>query len=126
MDAPGLPGERDGACPARRERRPGSALPTAGPTVTAFDALATCDRARRKWRLVLLNRHPSEALECTVTLGGKALSGRYRATVLAGDSPDAFNDVDRPDRATPRTAELEFAGGHVALPPHSLTVVAVE
>jgi|GEM_PF-1369368 len=58
-------------------------------------------------------------------LADAPLQGRYPATVLAGDSPDAYNDVDHPDRVTPQTVEVEFAAGKVALPPHSLTIVAV-
>ena len=72
-------------------------------TVPAVDAVATCDAAGRKWRIVLVNRHPSESLRCTVKLGSKTLDGTYRATVLAGDAPEAYNDVDRPQRVVPQT-----------------------
>jgi alpha-L-arabinofuranosidase len=88
--------------------------------------MATCDESRRKWRIALVNRHPSQSLQCAVTLGGDALDGKYRATVLAGDSPDAYNDIDAPNRVTPQTTNLLFVGGSVALPPHSVTVLEVE
>jgi len=60
-----------------------------------------------------------------VTLGGAPVEGRFRATVLDGDSPDAFNSVEQPDRVNPRAIEFEFRGGRVSLPPHSLCVVEV-
>ena len=91
-----------------------------------MDALATCDAGQAKWRIVLINRHPSNALNCTVKLGGKSLSGTHRATVLAGDSPDAYNDVGQPNRVIPQTTEVSFTDGHTALPPHSLTILEVD
>ncbi len=101
-------------------------LEHAGRTVPSLDAMATCDESERKWRIALVNRHPSQSLHCGVTLGGNALDGKYRATVLAGDSPDAFNDIDAPNRVTPQTISLLFVGGSVALPAHSVTIVEVE
>jgi alpha-L-arabinofuranosidase len=100
-------------------------LEHAGRTVSAMDAIATCDAAKRKWQIALVNRHPSQAVRCAVRLGGRALDGVYQATVLAGDSTDAYNDVDAPDRVTPQTTTLSFANGSVTLPPHSLTIVGV-
>ena len=38
----------------------------------ALDAIATCDAAGRKWRIVLVNRHPSDPLHCIVKLGTKS------------------------------------------------------
>ncbi|MBM4088724.1 MAG: hypothetical protein FJ276_04740 [Planctomycetes bacterium] len=97
-----------------------------GRTVPTLDGIATCDSARRTWRIVLVNRHPSEPLHCGLRLGSKTLDGHFRATVLTGDSPDAYNDIDRPDRVAPQTIELLCADGHVSLPPHSITVLEIE
>jgi alpha-N-arabinofuranosidase len=101
-------------------------LQHAGRSVPALDSLATCDAAGRKWRIVLVNRHPAEPLRCALRLGGKMLEGKYRATVLAGDSPEAYNDVDRPDRVVPESIEITLAGGQAALPPHSVTILEIE
>ena len=101
-------------------------LPQAGRNVPVLDAIATCDPAGKKWRIVLVNRHPSASLRSVVRLGSKTLQGKYRATVLAGDSPDAYNDVDRPQRVVPQTLDVSFTDGQTALPPHSLTIVEVE
>ncbi|MDQ1257831.1 MAG: Alpha-L-AF protein, partial [Candidatus Hydrogenedentes bacterium] len=47
------------------------------------------------------------------------------AVILAGDSPEAYNDVETPDRVVPAKTTLTFSGGTVKLPPHSLTIVKV-
>ena len=91
--------------------------------VPAVDAVATCDEARKNWRIALVNRHPSATANCGVQFDGTAATGTCQATVLSGDSPEAFNDVDRPDRVVPRRVELTFHDGTVALPPHSLTIL---
>ncbi len=101
-------------------------LEHAGRTVPTLDAIATCDESKRKWRIALVNRHPSQSLHCAVTLDGDTLDGKYQATVLAGDSPDAYNDIDAPNRVTPQTTSLSFVDGSVALPPHSVTILEVE
>ncbi len=91
----------------------------------ALDAVATCDAAKNAWRIVLLNRHATATLNCTVKLGDRPLAGEYRATILAGDSPDAFNDVDRPNRVVPQTTMLKLSNGVAQLPPLSLVVLEV-
>ncbi|MBI5833807.1 MAG: alpha-N-arabinofuranosidase [Armatimonadetes bacterium] len=94
-----------------------------GATVPAVDAVATCDAARAAWRLALINRHASAPALCRIAFDGQPVTGVLRATVLDGDSPDAYNDVDRPDRVAPRRVELAVQDGAVTLPPHSLTIV---
>ena len=49
--------------------------------------------------------------------------GELEATVLAGDSPEACNDIGRPDRVKPEEVALSFKHGVVRLPPHSLVIV---
>jgi alpha-N-arabinofuranosidase len=94
-------------------------------SVPALDAVATCGDEMRCWRLALVNRHPEHKLACTVVFRGKRLVGTHKATVLSGDSPDAYNDVEHPDRVVPAQSELEFTDGVVALPPHSVTVLRI-
>ena len=83
-------------------------------TVPALDAIATRDAAGRNWRIVLVNRHPSKPLHCVVKLGTKTIDGEHNATVLAGDSPSAYNDVDHPNRVVPEIIDLSFTGGRAA------------
>ncbi len=101
------------------------ALTHAGRSVAALDAVATCDPARKRWCIALVNRRPDQPLECEVRLAGKPLEGRYAAWTLSGDSPEAYNSIERPDRVMPQRVELECRAGKVMLPPHSLTVVEV-
>jgi len=94
-----------------------------GKSVPVLDAVATCDEAMQKWSLVLLNRHPDTQLSCKVVVGGNALVGRHKVTVLDGDSPDAYNDIECPDRVAPLETEVICNNGEVDLSPHSVTVI---
>lgn len=100
-------------------------LRAGGQAVPVFDGLATCSASQAEWRLALVNRDPDQSLECKVILAGKPLQGRHMATTLAGDSCDAYNDIDRPDRVRPEQTWLDVVEGCVWLPPHSLTILAV-
>lgn len=95
------------------------------PAVPAFDGVATCDPAMTAWRLALINRHPEKALSCNVVLAGQPLQGDYPATMLSGDSPDAYNDINQPERVAPERARLVFQDGTASLPPHSVTIVEI-
>jgi alpha-N-arabinofuranosidase len=97
-----------------------------GGGVLALDAAATCDATRQHWRLALINRHPDLPLRCQVTLPGKNLTGFFPGVVLAGDSPDAYNDIDFPQRVAPAESQLELADGIVVLLPHSVTVLSID
>ena len=83
------------------------------------------DESGKHWAIALVNRHPEKQLVCTVTMKDRLIDGKYAATVLAGDSPDSFNDVEHPNRVTPRKMALSFTNGAGNLPPHSLTIVKV-
>ena len=58
-------------------------------------------------------------------MGDRGLDGTFDATVLAGDSPEAYNSVEKPDRVVPQKAQLTFQGSVTQLPPHSLTIIQV-
>jgi alpha-L-arabinofuranosidase len=88
-----------------------------------IDAVATVDASGKNWALALVNRHPEQAATCTVNIGAAPLDGTFEATVLAGDSPDAYNNVEHPGRVVPEQRQLTFTNGAAALPPHSLTIV---
>jgi alpha-L-arabinofuranosidase len=93
--------------------------------VPVLDAIATVDGAGRNWAVALVNRHPNKPVACSVKMKDRLLEGACRATILSGDSPDAYNDVKNPNRVTPRNTNLTFAKGVVNLPPHSLVIVKV-
>lgn len=92
-------------------------------SVPVVDAIATVDDAGTTWSIALTNRHPSREVKCVVRMKGTPLSGTFDVTVLAGDSPDAFNDVEHPDRVVPVDRQLAFDEGSVYLPAHSLTII---
>lgn len=94
-------------------------------SVALIDAIATADPSGKNLAIALVNRHPSESVDCTVKLGDKPLNGTFKATLLTGDSQDAFNSIEDPDRVTPKEVELTFAEGTATIPPHSLTVVGI-
>jgi alpha-L-arabinofuranosidase len=102
-----------------------SRLALGGESVAVVDAVATVDPSGRTWAIALVNRHPSETVDCLVQVGEKPLDGRFRATLLAGDSPDAYNDIEHPGRVRPEKVRLSFEKGVVRLPPHSLVIVHV-
>ena len=93
--------------------------------IPMVDAIATVDESGKVWAIALVNRHPSKHAACTVKMKDTLLDGRYEATILAGDSPDAFNDVEHPNRVVPERTQLSFNKGIVNLPPHSLAIVRV-
>lgn len=95
-------------------------------TVAMIDAIATVDKTGNKWAFSLVNRHPSENVDCTVKMGDTAIDGKYKATLLTGNSPNAFNDIENPNRVIPKEVALSFKNGIVQLPPHSLIIVHIK
>ena len=103
----------------------GSKLTDGKDSVSVIDAIATVDSEGKNWAVSLVNRHPSENLECIVTMGDKLLNGTYKATILTGETTDSYNDIENPNRVAPKEVELKFKNGVVHLPPHSLTIVHI-
>ena len=103
----------------------GSKLTDGKDSVSVIDAIATVDEKGENWAISLVNRHPSENIECKVTMGNKVLNGTYKATILTGETTDSYNDIENPNRVMPKDLELKFKNGIVQLPPHSLTIVQI-
>ena len=95
-------------------------------SVPIIDAIATVDDSGKQWAIGLINRHPGDATACRVKLGDWLPDGEFEATMLAGDSPDAYNDIENPGRVAPLKVKLTFHEGMVDLPPHSLTIVKLK
>ncbi len=95
-------------------------------SVPVADAIATVDESGKQWAIALVNRHPNKPLSCTVKFGERTLEGMFDALVLAGDSPDAYNDIQHPNRVVPRPKQLMFRQNVVSLPPHSLTIIKID
>jgi len=94
-------------------------------SLPVLDAIATVDDKGSRWTLSLVNRHPTESLDCTLLMDDRRLEGTYRATVLAGDDPEAYNDIEHPTRVVPVATELSFGQGMTKLQPHSLTIFSL-
>ena len=94
-------------------------------SVPMVDAIATVDESGKVWSISLVNRHPSKNVDCTIKMKDTSLDGRYEAVIMAGDSPEAFNDVEHPNRVVPQKTLLIFKKGIVSLPAHSLMIVKI-
>ena len=93
--------------------------------ISVVDVIATTDSTGTIWSIALVNRHPSKEVECKVQLKNTLLDGPFEATILSGDSPEAFNNIKNPDRVTPQSRLLTFQKNVAKLPPHSLTIVRI-
>lgn len=98
-------------------------LKSGGRSVPVLDAVATCSDDGERFALALVNRHPDSAAQWKLNLGSALLSDRVKVALLAGDSPDAYNDVARPERVTPEMREWTLRGASLELPPHSVSIV---
>lgn len=94
-------------------------------SVYVIDAISTVEKNGENRAISLVNRHPSENIDCKVVIGDKLLNGTYMAKILTGESPDAYNDIEHLNRVAPKEIELTFKKGIVSLPPHSLTIVQI-
>jgi alpha-N-arabinofuranosidase len=100
-------------------------LSQADQSVAAVDAVATVDKAGNRWTIALVNRHPTAAVNCMLQLDRTRLTGTFNSTQLSGDSPEACNDIEHPNRVVPSKVELQFNDGIASLPPHSLSIMAI-
>ncbi|HRY51316.1 MAG TPA: alpha-L-arabinofuranosidase C-terminal domain-containing protein [Candidatus Paceibacterota bacterium] len=91
--------------------------------IPVVDAVATVDKTGKTWAIALVNRHPSKEVDCTVKMENVPLQGTHAAIVLSGDSPEAYNDVEHPNRVAPKRTRITFNQGVARLAPHSLTLV---
>lgn len=96
-----------------------------GGSVAVVDAIVTVDDSGTRWVVAMMNRHPTEVVRCTLKLRVERLDGSYEAMMLTGDSTDAYNDIEHPDRVVPRGIEMTFENGSVDLPPHSLSILEI-
>ena len=92
-------------------------------SVPALDAVVTSSDDRKRFAVALINRHPDQPVDCKLSLSAPPRDGAVKARLLAGDSTDAYNDVDRPGRVAPETREWKLQEGAVRLPPHSVAIV---
>ena len=92
--------------------------------VPVLDAALTISDDGRRRVLAVVNKSPDNAVSLDVSSLTPAAS--LRATVLDGDSPDAYNDIGAENRVVPHQATLAVTGGKVSLAPHSLHCIVLE
>jgi alpha-N-arabinofuranosidase len=94
-----------------------------GESVATVDATVTRNEDGSSVCVAVVNRHPESAIVCHLALAGLPADAKVSAVTLSGDSPDAYNDIDTPDRVVPEVLPLGNPGEPLRLPPHSVTLV---
>ncbi len=93
-------------------------------SVPVVDAIVTCSNDKKLLSIALVNKHPEKEADCD--LGIENLEGPVNAIILSGDSPDAFNDINKSDRVIPETGQIDVKNGHVTIPAHLLVVLTID
>jgi alpha-N-arabinofuranosidase len=101
----------------------GPVLASKKASINQVDALVSTDAAGTT--VTLINRDPARTAACEIWLDGHRLTGPVAATTLSGDSPDAFNSIDRPDAVRPVESMISDAEGAYPVPPHSLSMLRI-
>lgn len=87
-----------------------------------IDVALTCDDAKERFTLVVVNKAPENAAQIALRfdkLVGK-LPEEIKATVLQGSSADSYNDVGNENAVVPEEIPLKIEDGKVSIPPHAL------
>lgn len=92
-------------------------------SVPVVDGIVTCSDDKKIFTIALVNKAPSKEAECD--LGMEKADGPVNAIILSGDSPDAYNDVDKPDRVVPKNILINIKHGKVTIPAHSLLILTI-
>ena len=98
-------------------------------TASALDMVVTTDARRSRYVLAIVNKDPVHTLPLTIDFAslGRKVPASVSAKVLAGDSPDAYNDVGAENRVVPMVQTWEVApDGQVPVPPHSVSIIQID
>jgi len=91
--------------------------------IPAVDAIVTCSDDKKTLSIAALNKNPERPVEINLGLGN--VSGKIEAVILSGDSTEAYNDIDNPNRVIPERKQITMKNSHVMLPAHSLTIFQI-
>ena len=98
--------------------------------VNAFDVAVTTDEKRTRYAIAVINKDPVRALPLAIdfaSLGRAKVPESVAAEVLAGDSPDAYNDVGSENRVVPQRQTWPVdADGQVTVPAHSVSIIRID
>lgn len=92
--------------------------------IPAVDAIVTCSDDKKTLSIAVVNKNPEKPVEINLGLGN--VSGKIEAVILSGDSTEAYNDIDNPDRVIPERKQMIMKNSHVMLPAHSLAIFKIE
>lgn len=92
-------------------------------SVPVVDGILTCSDDKKVLSIALVNKDPKNEAECN--LGLEKIDGAVNAIILSGDSPDAYNDVDKPNRVMPESKQVTIKDGKVTIPAHSLMILNI-
>ena len=95
--------------------------------IATVDSLVTTTPGSKTLKVLLINRHPSQAANCLIRIDAKGpVSGKYPAVILTADSPEAYNSIEKPDRVKPKKITAHFQDGATQVPPHSMVIITVD
>jgi alpha-N-arabinofuranosidase len=94
-----------------------------GKAVPVVDAVVTCSDDKKHLTIALVNKHPEKETVCDLGLEG--IDGNFMATILSGDSTEAFNDIANPNRVIPQERKVKIKNGKVTIPAHSLVILPI-
>lgn len=94
-----------------------------GQSVPIVDAIVTCSDDKKQLVIALVNKDPKAEVICDLGING--IDGNITATMLSGDSTEAFNDIDNPNRVVPQERKMIIKGGKVTIPAHSLVFLPI-
>ena len=97
--------------------------------VNALDTVVTTDAQRTHFVVAVVNKDPVRTLPLTIDFAslGRPTPASLSAKVLAGDSPDAYNDVGTENRVKPEAQTWKVAAdGQVQVPPHAVCIVRID
>ena len=99
----------------------------AGQDIESLDIAATKDDAGAM-AVSVVSKHPQAEIALTLRFREGLKSEQVKVYSLSGDSKDAYNDVQSPDRVKIAQLPAQSAGGEVSIliPPHSVNIVCVE
>ncbi|MGQ9730278.1 MAG: alpha-L-arabinofuranosidase C-terminal domain-containing protein [Candidatus Zipacnadales bacterium] len=101
-------------------------LPGVEGEIPLIDAVAMLSEDQKTLHLILLNRHPTEDLPCSLVLEGPFTPVRATQTLLTGPSFEAINTFETPDTVKLTTRDLEPGSwGKLTLPKHSAMAVTL-
>jgi alpha-N-arabinofuranosidase len=94
-----------------------------GKSVPAIDAVVTCSDDKKQLVFAIVNKDPEKEAVCNLGLDG--IDGNITATILSGDSTEAFNDITNPNRVAPQEKKIKINNGNLTIPAHSLIILPI-